>query len=99
MALLEVGPVSARGEKEKAALLTSPPSIPPPSADMTISLLAAYGIPCFKYYDKEGGAGKVINGFSGYGAEPVCPRLPAGGGQGLWTPSRCRTRSSLMAFK
>ena len=31
------------------------------------------GIPCFKYYAKEGGAGKVINGFSGYGADLYVP--------------------------
>ena len=43
-------------------------------ADMVISLLAAYGIPCFKYYDLEGGAGKVINGFSGYGAGLYVPQ-------------------------
>ena len=43
-------------------------------ADMVISLLAAYGIPCFKYYDLEGGAGKVINGFSGYGASLYVPQ-------------------------
>ena len=40
---------------------------------MIISLLAAYGIPCFKYYDLDGGAGKVINGFSGYGASLYVP--------------------------
>ena len=31
------------------------------------------GIPCFKYYAKEGGAGKLINGFSGYGADLYVP--------------------------
>ena len=30
-------------------------------------------IPCFKYYDLDGGAGKVINGFSGYGAGLYVP--------------------------
>ncbi len=42
-------------------------------ADMTISLLAAYGIPCFPYYDGEGVTGKVISGFSGYGAALYVP--------------------------
>ena len=28
---------------------------------------------CFKYYDLDGGAGKVINGFSGYGAGLYVP--------------------------
>ena len=51
-------------------------------SDMTISLLAAYGIPCFKYYDLDGGAGKVINGFSGYGAGLYVPASRRGGGRG-----------------
>ena len=45
----------------------------PADADTAISLLSAYGIPCFKYYDLDGGAGKVINGFSGYGASLYVP--------------------------
>ena len=45
----------------------------PADTDMIISLLAAYGIPCFKYYDLDGGVGKVINGFSGYGASLYVP--------------------------
>ena len=32
-----------------------------------------YGVPCFKYYDREGGAGKVINGFSGFGVSLYVP--------------------------
>lgn len=46
----------------------------PADTDMVISLLAAYGIPCFKYYDLDGGAGKVINGFSGFGASLYVPQ-------------------------
>ncbi|MBQ2061408.1 MAG: hypothetical protein II458_01910 [Oscillospiraceae bacterium] len=42
-------------------------------ADMTISLLAAYGIPCFPYYDGEGVTGKVISGFSGFGTSLYVP--------------------------
>lgn len=42
-------------------------------ADTVISLLSAYGVPCFKYYDREGGAGKVINGFSGFGVSLYVP--------------------------
>ena len=44
------------------------------NAMLVISLLAAYGIPCFKYYDLDGGAGKVINGFSGYGVSLYVPQ-------------------------
>ena len=62
----------ANGEKEKAALLEQVFDSAA-DADMKLSMLAAYGIPCFKYYAKEGGAGKVINGFSGYGADLYVP--------------------------
>ena len=61
-----------KGENEKAVLLTSTFDSPAES-DVTISFLISCGIPCFKYYDKEGGAGKVINGFSGYGADLYVP--------------------------
>ena len=61
------------GEKVKAVLLRETFDSPAES-DMVISMLAAYGIPCFKYYDKDGGAGKVINGFSGYGASLYVPQ-------------------------
>lgn len=65
-------PVDAAGEREKAVLLQS--ALDNLSdADMTMSLLAAYEIPCFKHYAKDGAAGKVINGFSGYGAELYVP--------------------------
>ena len=65
-------PVNAKGEKERAVLLTSTFDSTA-DADMLISLLAAYRITCFKYFDYEGGAGKVINGFSGYGASLYVP--------------------------
>lgn len=66
-------PKDAQGQDEKAVLLTQTFDSPA-DTDMIISLLAAYGIPCFKYYDKDGGAGKVINGFSGYGASLYVPQ-------------------------
>lgn len=65
-------PEDEKGERVKAVLLKETLDSPA-DADMMISLLAAYGIPCFKYYEKEGGAGKVINGFSGYGASLYVP--------------------------
>ena len=65
-------PTDEKGEKEKAVLLTSTFDSPAES-DVTISFLISCGIPCFKYYAKEGGAGKVINGFSGYGADLYVP--------------------------
>lgn len=66
-------PEDEHGERVKAVLLKETLDSPA-DADMMISLLAAYGIPCFKYYEKEGGAGKVINGFSGYGASLYVPQ-------------------------
>ena len=65
-------PVLESGEKERAVLLEQVFDSAA-DADMKVSMLAAYGIPAFKYYDKEGGAGKVINGFSGYGASLFVP--------------------------
>ena len=65
-------PLDEAGEKEKAVRLMNTFDSAD-DADMKISLLSAYGIPCFKYYDLEGGAGKVINGFSGYGAALYVP--------------------------
>lgn len=65
-------PTDSSGEKDKAVLLRETFDSPV-DADMIISLLAAYRIPCFKYYDKDGGAGKVINGFSGYGVSLYVP--------------------------
>lgn len=65
-------PVDEAGQKEQAVLLQHAfDSLD--DADMTVSLLTAYGIPCFKHYAKEGAAGKVINGFSGFGAELYVP--------------------------
>ena len=66
-------PLEENGEKVKAVLLKETFDSPAES-DMMISMLAAYGIPCFKYYEKEGGAGKVINGFAGYGASLYVPQ-------------------------
>ena len=65
-------PTDEKGEKEQAALLTQGFDNLS-DVDMTVSLLTAYGIPCFKHYDKEGAAGKVINGFSGFGADVYVP--------------------------
>lgn len=65
-------PKDAAGQDEKAVLLKQTfDSVA--DADTVISLLSAYGIPCFKYYDREGGAGKVINGFSGFGVSLYVP--------------------------
>lgn len=65
-------PVTEDGTKEKAVLLRRVADHLN-DAEMTISLLAAYGIPCFKYYDKDGLAGRVITGFSDCGAGLYVP--------------------------
>ena len=65
-------PVNAEGEKEPAKLVQHTFDNTA-DADLTISLLAAYGIPCFPYYRGEGVTGKVISGFSGYGAALYVP--------------------------
>ena len=65
-------PKDAAGQDEKAVLLKQTFDSAA-DADTIISLLSAYGIPCFKYYDREGGAGKVINGFSGFGVSLYVP--------------------------
>lgn len=67
-----VWPKDAAGQDEKAVLLKQTFDSAA-DADTIISLLSAYGIPCFKYYDREGGAGKVINGFSGFGVSLYVP--------------------------
>ena len=65
-------PVQADGTKEKAVLLCRTADNTA-GAEMTISLLAAYGIPCFKYHEKDGAAGKVVSGFSIFGAGLYVP--------------------------
>ena len=65
-------PVTADGTKEKAILLRRAADHLN-DAEMTISFLAAYGIPCFKYYDKDGLAGRIITGFSDCGAGLYVP--------------------------
>ena len=65
-------PKDAAGQDEKAVLLKQTFDSAA-DADTVISLLSAYGVPCFKYYDREGGDGKVISGFSGFGVSLYVP--------------------------
>lgn len=74
-------PVDGSGQKEKAVrLMNSFDSAA--DSDMTISLLAAYGIPCFKYYDLDGGAGKGHQRLFRLRRGAVCPGVAPRGGQG-----------------
>jgi len=69
---LPAWPVDSHGEKDRAVILRHTFD-DPVSVDMTVSLLAAYGIPSFPFYPGEGAAGKVINGFSGFGTSLYVP--------------------------
>ena len=69
-------PVKADGTKEKAVLLCRAADNTA-GAEMVISLLAAYNIPCFKYHENDGAAGKVVSGFSIFGAGLYVPESMA----------------------
>lgn len=65
-------PLDESGQQEKAVLLTHTLDSGSDTS-MVLSLLEAYGIPCFPYYAKEGAVGKVISGFSGFGVDLYVP--------------------------
>ena len=69
-------PVKPDGTKEKAVLLCRAADNPA-GAEITISLLTAYNIPCFKYHEVDGAAGKVVSGFSIFGAGLYVPESMA----------------------
>ena len=69
-------PVKPDGTREKAVLLCRAADNTA-GAEMTISLLAAYNIPCFKYHEVDGAAGKVVSGFSIFGAGLYVPESMA----------------------
>ena len=70
--LLARWPLDDSGKPEQAAFLTDLPDSGG-IADMTVAQLEAYGIPAFKKYEKDGALGRVILGFSGYGASVYVP--------------------------
>ena len=72
-------PRDAQGQDEKAVLLMQTFDSPA-DTDMIISLLAAYGIPCFKYYGRRRGKGHQR--LFRLRRQPVCARSAAGGGKG-----------------
>ena len=69
-------PIKADGTREKAVLLCRAADNTA-GAEMVISLLAAYNIPCFKYHETDGAAGKVVSGFSVFGAGLYVPESMA----------------------
>ena len=84
-------PKDAQGQDEKAVLLTQTFDSPA-DTDMIISLLAAYGIPCFKYYDLDGGAGKSSTAFPATAPACMCPKRSWRRQRICWPPGRWRTR-------
>lgn len=42
-------------------------------ADMSVAMLESFGIPVLKKYHSGGGAGRIVLGFSGYGADLYVP--------------------------
>ncbi len=65
-------PADADGKPEKAQILCSLPDTDS-SASVLCSFLFACDIPCRQTYGKDGGAGKVVLGFSGYGVDVLVP--------------------------
>ncbi len=70
--LTERWPKAADGTPEKAVFLTDAFEADA-QADLLISLLRSYDIPVIRKYDKDGTLGKVVLGFSGYGASLYVP--------------------------
>jgi len=70
--LLDRWPKDPEGNPEEPVLLTTQPDAGG-TADMTAAMLEAFGIPVLKQYRSGGGAGRIILGFSGYGADLYVP--------------------------
>lgn len=66
-------PVDEKGEPELAVLLQRMGSMDG-EADIACAMLWSYGIPALIRYPKDGSFGKVVLGFSGYGADLYVPR-------------------------
>ena len=85
-------PKDAQGQDEKAVLLTQTFDSPA-DTDMIISLLAAYGIPCFKYYDLGRRRGEGHQRLFRLRRQPVCARPRSWRRpRTCWPPGRWRTR-------
>lgn len=65
-------PKDPEGRPEKPAFLVNL-SDAGGIADMTAAQLEAYGIPVLREYREGGAAGRVVLGFSGYGADLYVP--------------------------
>ena len=65
-------PKDGSGRLERAVLLTGSSDLDGDTA-ITVSMLRAFGVPTLLRYPKDGQLGKVLLGFSGYGADLFVP--------------------------
>lgn len=70
--LLARWPKRADGRPEAQAFLANLQDVGG-IADMSIAMLESFGIPVLKKYRSGGGAGRIVLGFSGYGADLFVP--------------------------
>lgn len=70
--LLSSWPKRADGQPESPAFLANLQDVGG-IADMSIAMLESFGIPVLKKYRSGGGAGRIVLGFSGYGADLFVP--------------------------
>lgn len=79
-------PKNAAGQPEKAVLLTRMSDIGS-EAELTISMLRAFGVPVTRRYAGDGQLGRVILGFSGFGTELYVPESMLSLAQDLMKPN------------
>lgn len=70
--LLARWPQRADGQPESPAFLANLQDVGS-IADMSVAMLESFGIPVLKKYREGGGAGRIVLGFSGYGADLYVP--------------------------
>ncbi len=84
--LAERWPKSADGTPERAVFLTDTFEADA-QADLLVNMLRSYDIPVMKKYEKDGTLGKVVLGFSGYGASLYVPESMLEDAQALIQPA------------
>jgi len=83
--LMEHWPRQADGTPEEPVFLTDVMEADS-EADLLISLLRSYDIPVMKRYERDGTLGRVVLGFSGYGARLYVPQSMLEDAQNLIQP-------------
>lgn len=84
--LLARWPQRADGQPESPAFLANLQDVGG-IADMSVALLESFGIPVLKKYREGGGAGRIVLGFSGYGADLYVPASRLEEAKALLEPS------------